>query len=457
MKFWAIGLTLWACLGGFTSGYAQTPEPGGKLNLKNAIGIALEKNPNITEFRERTKATEAQIGVSRANYFPQIRYFDNYYYGNAFISTLPTLGGAGSSPSSTSGSAGTPTSTFQTPVSPVGSYDNKNYYIHRFTLNQLIFDFGKTPGQVSQSKANFGGSQMDYANTRQQVVLDTRAAYYGFLATKRAVKVSEESVRQYQELVRQAEGFYKVGTRARIDVTKAEANLYTAESDLIRAKNNFQISQVNLMTAMGLKTWPYSDLTDELQVGPFPMTLEEAKRLAFNNRPDLLKNKYQQQFNQAGIQVARAGYFPSINSLANYGWQGNGGPTKDNWYVGVGVNFPLFEGLSTTYSVQQAKANLRASAADEDVIRQNINKEVEQSYLDIKAASENIRATAKAMEAAQENLRLAQGRYKSGVGSIIEITDAQVQFYQSELRNIQALYDYKNSEARLDKAMGKAY
>jgi outer membrane protein TolC len=82
---------------------------------------------------------------------------------------------------------------------------------------------------------------------------------------------------------------------------------------------------------------------------------------------------------------------------------------------------------------------------------------VEQAYLDLKSGWELVRATKKALESARENFRLAQGRYQVGVGSIIEVTDAQVQLSRTELRYVQALYDYKVSEARLDKAVGKAF
>ena len=102
---------------------------------------------------------------------------------------------------------------------------------------------------------------MDLSNIRQQVVLDAKTAFYGYLAAERAVKVSEENLRLNEDLVRQAQGFYEVGVKAKIDVTTAEANLYTAQSDLITARNTFQIAQVALMTALGLKSWPYDGLT----------------------------------------------------------------------------------------------------------------------------------------------------------------------------------------------------
>ncbi len=203
---------------------------------------------------------------------------------------------------------------------------------------------------MAESRANFKGSEQDYFGTRQQVVLDLRTAYFGYLAARRAMKVQEETVKQNQELTKQAQGFYQVGLKAKIDVTKAEANLYQAEANLIQAKNNVELARVTLMNALGIKTWPYKDVEDVLEVTPQPRPLEELLAQATERRPELQKNRFQQEFNQAAIKVARAGYFPTFSSTAAYGWQSIDQPfatLPSNWYVGASMTFPLFNGLAT--------------------------------------------------------------------------------------------------------------
>jgi TolC family type I secretion outer membrane protein len=427
-------------LGGRT---AAADETNGRLSLQQAIAIGLKEHPTLKETKERVDASRYGIGISRSAYFPQIRFDGNYYYGDAFSRTAE-----GSVAISTPLQVGIPTSLTQDPV---------NFYIYRFSANQLLWDFGKTPGKVAQSRATYEQTREDYAGNRQQVVLDVRTAYFGYLAAQRAVKVTEETVRQNQELVKQAQGFYDVGLRAKIDVTKAEANLFSAEADLIRAKNTAELSKVTLMTALGLKTFPFSGVEDVLEITPIPKSLADLKDLALKRRPEMVKNRYQQDYDKAALTVARAGYFPTLSSTAAYGWQGTDYPLPSDWWVGAAVTFPLFEGLATRYSVSQARSNMRATLANTEVLRQDITKEVDQRYLDLTAAWELIRATKKALEAARENYRLAQGRYQVGVGSIIEVTDAQVQFFQADLRFVRALYDYRVAEAQLDKAIGKPF
>ncbi len=420
-------------------------EANGRLTLQKAIDIALKEHPSLKESKEKVAAAKYQIGASRAAYLPQFTYTHNLYYGNAFPATSGAAISGGPPGLGALGGATT------------------DFYVNRVSLSQLIYDFGKTPGQISQSRATFQQTREDYAGNRQKVVLDARTAYFGYLAAVRARKVTEETVRQNQELVKQAQGFYEVGLRAKIDVTKAEANLYNAEADLIRAKNAVDLAQVTLMIALGLKTWPYHGVEDVIEVTRQPQSLAELKAQGLNQRPEILRNRYQQDFNKAALRVAKAGWYPTLSSLAAYGWSGPNAPfgaealENRSWWVGAGLTVPLFDGLLTYHNVRTANANINATLANSEVLSQDISKEVEQTYLDVTAAWELIRATKKALEAARENYRLAQGRYQVGVGSIIEVTDAQVQYFQADLRFVRALYDYRVAEAQLDKAIGKAF
>jgi TolC family type I secretion outer membrane protein len=443
-KGWAVFLFLTVLL---TQGPAVTfpEEAGGRLTLQQAIEIAIREHPSLKESKERVFAAQYQIGSARAAYLPQLTLTNNFYFGNAF----PATSGA-------TGTGGPPG------LGGVGA-NTTDFYINRVSLTQLIFDFGKTPGQIDQSRATFHQTREDYAGNRQKVVLDARTAYFRYLAAMRARKVTEETVRQNQELVKQAQGFYEVGLRAKIDVTKAEANLYSAEADLIRAKNAVDLAQVTLMTALGLKTWPYLGVEDVIEVTRQPQSLAELKAQGLKQRPEILRNRFQQDFNKAALRVARAGWFPTLSSLAAYGWSGPNAPfgtealENRSWWVGAGLTVPLFDGLLTYHNVRTANANISATLANSEVLSQDISKEVEQAYLDATSAWELIRATKKALEAARENFRLAQGRYQVGVGSIIEVTDAQVQYFQADLRFVQALYDYRVAEATLDKAIGKPF
>jgi outer membrane protein len=440
------------------AGVVMADELGGTLTINEAIRISLKQNPSVTEFKERTNVAKEQIGVSRGGLLPQVSFSGTAFYGNAFTTNsfqgpvATSLPGASSSAGATTpGGSGSPISI------PFQRNEITTFEVYRFSANQLLFDFGKTPSQVAASKANYKKIAEDYANTRQQVVLNVRNAYFSYLASRRAIKVAEENVRQNKELLKQAAAFYKEGLRSKVDVTFAESNLANAETELIRARNLAEVSRVDLMIALGLKTWPFRDVEDVLEVSPKRLSLEELKDQALKQRPELKRSLYQQQEDQANITGARANFLPSVQGFAARGFEGSRHDLQDQWWIGAGVNVPIFEGLSNVHTLRQAKAQLRSAQANTESVTLTVIKEVESSYEDLKSAWEVIKSRTKAREAAAENLRLAWGRYRSGVGSIIEVTDAQVRFAQADLEKVRALFDYRVVEARLDKAVGRSF
>ena len=446
-------LSTWAL-----AGVVRAEEPGGTLTIHEAIEIALQKNPSVTESKELTNVAKEQIGVSRGALLPQVGFSGTVFYGNAFTTNNFQGPVATSLPGTSDSSAATTPGGSTSPISiPFVGNELTTFEVYRFSANQLLFDFGKTPSQVAASKANYKKTSEDYANTRQQVVLNVRNAYFSYLASRRAIKVAEENVRQNQELLKQAAAFYKEGLRSRVDVTFAESNLANAETELIRAKNLAEVSRVDLMTALGLKTWPFRDVKDVLEVSPRRLSLEELKEKALKQRPELKRSVYQQQEDQANITGARANFLPSFQGFAARGFEGSRHDLQDQWWIGAGVNVPLFEGNSNIHALRQAKAQLRSTQANTKSVTLTVIKEVESSYQDLKSAWEVIKSRTKAKEAAAENLRLAWGRYRSGVGSIIEVTDAQIRFAQADLEQVRALFDYRVVGARLDKAVGKSF
>jgi outer membrane protein len=441
-------LTILLILGTWVlAGVVMAEETGGTLTIKEAIQIALKQNPSVAEFKERTNVAKEQIGVSRGGLLPQANFSGNVFYGNAFSGTRA----GGQAAIGVPGGASSPISI------PNLGHQITTFEVYQFSANQLLFDFGKTPSQVAASKANYKKTGEDYANTRQQVVLNVRSAYFAYLASRRAIKVAQENVRQNQELLKQALAFYNQGLRAKVDVTFAESNLANAETELIRAKNLAAVSRVDLMTALGLKTWPFRDVEDVLEVAHQRLSLTELKDQALQQRPEIKKSLFQQQEDQANIKGARANFLPSFQGFAARGFEGSRHELEDQWWLGAGVNVPIFEGLSNYHTLRRAKAQLRSTEANTESVTLTVIKEVESGFQDIESAWEVIKSRTKAREAAAENLRLAWGRYRSGVGSIIEVTDAQVRFAQADLEQVRALFDYRVVQARLDKAVGKSF
>jgi len=408
---------------------------GESLTLERCIEIALKLQPTITAARNTVNVNESRIGQAKANYYPQINWSSSY------SRIKPASGSSGSSSGIPSGSLGNSNKAF-------------DQYSTGFGLSQTIFDFGKTPTQVKIQNLNLDSSRSDLRNTTDQIILAVKQAYYGVVQAKYNVLVAEDTVKQTQQHLEQAKGFYEVGTKPKFDVTKAEVDLSNAKLNLIRNENAFKISIVNLNNAIGIPAAPEYTLDENMTFAKYEITLEDALEKAYKNRPDLQSIVTKNQAAENSVQLAKTGYYPVLAGNASYDWSGEKFPLEHGWNVGATVSFPLFSGFLTKYQVEEAKANLNVLKANEESLRQTIFLEVQEAYLTLRAAEEAIPTAKLGVEQAQENLDIANGRYAAGVGNPIEVTDAEVGLANARTSYIQALYVDKVAQASLEKAMG---
>ncbi|RJQ49655.1 MAG: TolC family protein [Nitrospiraceae bacterium] len=432
MKTAIIAIIFFAIFSAGSSEAEDVIKEGDLLGLERCIEIALMKHPNILAATYTVSVNQSRVGQANADYYPQIDLNAGY------SKTSPVTGGSSDSSRVSSGSG--------------NSFDQ---YTSRVSLRQNIYDFGKTSSQVSIQRLNLGSARSDLENVKEQTVLNVRQAYYAVLKAKKDRVVAEETVKQFEMHLEQARGFYEVGARPKFDVTKAEVDLSNARLNLIQTVNSLRVSFATLNNSIGLPEAPEYDIVDNLAFQQYEITIDEALRRAYMNRPDLASLALRRQASEKSIELAKTGYYPALTGNASYNWAAEKFPLDEGWDAGVELSFPLFSGFLTTHQVAEAKASLNAVAANEEFLRQNISLEVRQAYLNLKNAEERIPAAELTVRQAEENLELANGRYSAGVGNPIEVTDAQVGLTSAKTAYIQALYDYKISLASLEKAMGE--
>jgi outer membrane protein len=411
--------------------YGDVITAGGTLTLQRAIDIALKNQPSILAGQSTIRANEATIGQARANYYPQLTASGSY------SKISPATSGIG--------------------TGTAGKYDQ---YSSSVGLSQTIFDFGKTPTQVRINSLNTESSRFDLDNTLDTVVFNVKQAFYNVLQTQRIRDVAVESVKQFQQHLDQAQGFYGVGTKSKIDVTKAEVDLSNARLNLIKAENQVRLSRVTLNNAMGISDVQDYNLEDNLFYTKYGLLFEEALSKVYNQRPDLQSLIKRKEAAKSSIDLARKGYFPVLSGNANYAYSGNnssvgtGFPLNNNWNYGVSISIPIFSGFDTKYKVAQAQANYDTITANEQSLRLDVYSQLQQAYLSLRQADESILTSEVAVRQAKENVELATGRYQAGVGSPLEVTDALVSLNNAQVAYTQALTDYKNAQASIEKAIG---
>lgn len=397
---------------------------GEVLDIRRCLEIALRNQPGIRAARGQVAASQSRVGQAQSNYYPQVDLSAGYTSDHS-----PTASGRTSA--------------------------RGDYYSNSVTLSQNIYDFGRTSSQVRVQELNTEAFRSDLRDVVSLTIFNVKQAYYSLLQAIRNREVARETVRQFEQQLEQARGFFEAGIRPRFDVTRAEVDLSNSKVNLIRAENEIRLSASRLKNAMGVPGAPDFTIEDDLEVRKYEMTIDEATARALRARNDLRASAARKRSVEESIDLARRDYYPSISGGADYTWAGSGYPLDDGWSAEVTITLPLFDGYLKKHRVSESRANLEVTSANDDIIRQNVLFEVQQAYFSLEEAAERIPAAELALRQAQENLEIANGRYATGVGSPIEVTDATVAYINSKTSFVQALTDYKTAWASLERAMGE--
>lgn len=412
---------------GADSAGGSAMEGGETLSLDRCIEIALRKNPTIVAAANTMEASRSRVGQARAGYYPQLNWSSNYSRVNPVPATSAAL---------------------------PGTRQRYDEYSSSVTLSQTLLDFGKTSSFVDIQKSNLESARSDLDSTTDQIIFNVKQAYYGLLQARRNRNAAQDIVKQLQLHLEQAKGFYEVGVRAKIDVTKAGVDLSNGKLNLIRAENAIKIAKVTLNNAMGAPDAAPFAVEDNLAFQKFEITFDEALKRAYESRPDLKSVIAKRQAAEASLSFARSGYAPVLSGNASYNRGGQDFPLEDGWNIGVTLTIPLFSGFLTSHQVSEAKSTLYVLKANEESLRQQVLLEIQQAFLSLQEAQDSIATAELTVQQAQENLDLANGRYAAGVGSPVEVTDAFTSYANAQVSYTGALYNYKIAQASIEKEMG---
>ncbi|MCX5642383.1 MAG: TolC family protein [Candidatus Omnitrophica bacterium] len=391
------------------------------LTLEQCIRVGLQNNPDIAAYTGNIKIYQSRVGQARSAYYPTLNLALRYSHDK---------------------------------MTPPPSMPEMLSYSAGLHLNQNIYDFGQTSSRLRIQNLNLGAVISDLDAVSNQVVLNIKQAYYAVLKAERNKTVAQESVRMFEEHLDRAKAFFAVGTKPRFDVTRAEVDLSSAKLELIKAENALKVARVMLNNSMGVPSAPDYLIADNLSFRKYQVTPEEALVRAYANRPDLKGIIVRKEAALESVRLARKQYLPVIFGTASYSQGNDEFPLKEGWGVSVTFGVPIFNGFETKYRVAEARAAQAVLQANEESLRQSIILEVQQACLSLKEVEESVSMSELLVKQAQESSEIAQGRYDAGVGSPIEVTDAQVTYVNARKNYIETLYRYQIARESLQKAMG---
>ena len=404
------------------------------LDLKTAIGFALEHNFAIRQARERIKQQEGVVVEVSARTIPNVSADAVYQRNDRDISS----------------------------AFPPG---DQAWQIS-LTASQVLYAGGGVSSAVKASKLAREAALLDLQATINEALLQVRVGFYGVLLARERIKVQESNLDLLQQQLKTATDRYEAGTVSSFEKLRAEVAVANAKVPLITARNDFRLAIEALRQALGFTvntpdtSRKVPDFIGSLDFTPQAFDLQAAFEAARAHRPELERIAKLADSRSEAVTTARSANYPNVAAFGGYTLRRGGtdrfSDSNHGWLVGVQSQWSVFDGKATAGRVAQARSLLEQTRLSLVEAQLAIDIEVRRAHSQWQQASELAEASARVVEQATEAVRLANARYTAGTGTQLDVLAAQVELTTARTNQIQANHGYNVAVAALRKAMGQA-
>ena len=396
------------------------------LTMNEAVDAALANHPSLKAASAQVDAAEARSRQARSPLLPQLGASAHYDLS------------ARNDP--------------RTPREVGGRYSGS------LSANVLVYDFGRTWNEWDAAKIEADATERDAELTERDVVAGVRLAFIDALETKALLEVARETYENQEKHRRQIQEFVQVGLRPKIDLTRLETDVAEARAALARAENDYRSARTTLNQAMGVvgstefevvePAWP-SLVVEEQSV-------DRLYALALDERSDLAALRLSIRAQELSASAASKGLWPALSVGGGAAFSGPDFE-QPGWsaFGGVSLSWTLFDGLRTYAATDAAEAQVRLEQARLTALDQQVRTEVEQAKIGVESAKAQLAAAEQTLASARELLALAEERYAQGVGSSLELADAQLELTSASAQRVRVAYDLAVARALLIRALGR--
>jgi len=397
----------------------KVPSIVARLSVKDAEAIALKNNPAISVARLNALASEQETRAVRSALWPQA--YANLTAVDARDNSRITAGGLNNPIIYTRAAGGG-------------------------TVSQLITDFGHTTNLVASARLEAKAVEQNALATKEEVLVATDQAFYSALQTHAVLRVAEQTVASRQLLADQVSALTKSKLKSDLDLSFSNVNLPQAKLLYLDALNHDEAAMADLSAILGYPTLENFELINDAEtLAPPPADVDSLIADAIAKRPEVLALEFESRSAEKLHQADRDQNFPTISALAAYG----DSPVRDDRVygpygaVGVNIQIPIFNGF--LLSARSRETDLQAHATRQRLLdlRNCISRDVRTSWLAASTAFDRVTVSEQLLAQANLALDLAQTRYKLGLSSIVELSQAQLQQTQAEIGNAEAGYQYR--------------
>jgi outer membrane protein len=410
---------------------AEYLKPGATLSLGQLVDVALKTNPSTREAWHSARAAAAEVGSKRSLYFPYIEVD-----GSILRQKQAAVGGQ---------------FTFlQTTYGPA------------VAASWLLFNFGGREADVQEATRTLYAADWTHNAAIQDVVLRVAQAYYQYLNAKAQVLARQASLEEAKNNLAAAEERHRAGIATIADELQARTAVSQVELTLQDALGSVQIIRGALATAVGVSAnvpVDVGELPQELPLDAVKKSVDELIAAALTRRPDLAAERFRVLAAESHIHAAAIDGLPSLNLDASgnrtFYWQsGVADPFSTNWAGAITLRIPVFRGFDTAYQVRKAREEAETAKAVAERAENEVILDVWTAYYAVQTASQRVKTTRDLLASASQAVEVTQGRYKAGVGSILDLLTAQSALADARSQEAQARSLWFLSIASLAHATG---
>ncbi len=434
-----------------TAGWAQNGKP---MTLQECITVALRGNSTLLNAERRYRVAGTDVQRARAGVLPamdlslssgRFRQGSRTRLGDVLVGFDPVTGQA----------------VYERRTLTQAGFSTPDHSA-QISLSVPLFDFGANWNRIRQAGAAEDASAKSYAAARQNTILTVHQRYFGYLKERQLLAVYEDAVKLSEEQLKRTESMYEIGSVAQGDVFRQRTQLGNDRINLITQQNAVRNARSLLNVAMGRPPEAELEIVDmETLPEAREYTLEEVLKVAVDKNPDLQRYKFQMRSAAIGKSLARSAFLPSFSFSGGYRRSHNefervySGFDK-NWNASAGIDMRLnlFNGFSDKATLERESLNYRIAEEDYTDRLRNIRLEAEQALLSLQAWKEITAINSDNLNSAQEDLRLAQERYRVGAGTLLDIINAQTNLTRARGTLVRAKYDSMIAYAQLKNSMG---
>ena len=416
------------------------------LTLREAVDLALHSNPLVAASDAGEKEAEARIHQTRSGYLPRLQFSESLQRGNnpVFVFSSLLAQRQFSDANFARGSLNRP--------------DAMNNYQSQLTVEQVVFDARRTSRRVEEARFARHMAGEDTRRSHSDITLNVLQAYFGVALAEKNLEVARQSVDSARADFKRAESIYQSGRSTQADVLALRVHLAAMHEQQIRASNDLEVARAALNDALGVNLDRRFELTTPLEsrADAPEGTLEEYRRLAAENRPEMRQAELTQRLARTRQQIAGATYWPQVafQGMVEADRQNLLGKGGTNWFTGVTLRWNLWNGGETKARVEQARfAESRADALRKSA-DSAIHLEVLEAYLALSAAAQRVEVASAAAAEAEEAHRIIQNRHQAGLITVTELLRSETALAAARTRRLAAVYDHRIAAATLEHAAG---